>query len=357
MKASEASSESASPDHNHTWSSLPKHDDSRFDADDDLHAEGESEDDDLFSASPRRTAVQDPSSIYAGLTNVNLPIARSRPSTGNAESAREGEESEDLLSLPSSLSISSGQSSRRNHSPRRRLLEAQGHSHLPRIQSASSLTAAALRQNEAENKRSATPLDHREVILTSGSEDEGESEGGEAIKAYERALLATPDAISVGIKPLRRKNRSALQETHPMPQASVGSQSATSAKRRHRQAGSSSKGSKRSNTSQAAASYVGRLPDETPRQRKSRREGRERQREQRVEESHATQRRVSFSAKSPSTLKGFSRFARIVFSHDEDILDLMSQPSSIFGFVYVFEEMIGTTLKLRFADKRGLRNT
>ena len=210
---SSAFERAADDTHRFKWASLPKHEDSYFFSDDEEVQHGDG------------TQLQQ--SIY-----VDVP--------GEGSTSQKNEDGDtDMLSIPSSLSVSDRSTSSNAVSPR----ISQRSKSSPRVpmrhERSGTLTQAALE----ENSRLEEALAAQEAALTSSSE------GEDADDPDETQLARAPDALSAGIKPSRR--RQALGAIKPPSQAalSVTSSQRSGIKRRHKQAGMSDKGSKRSHTS------------------------------------------------------------------------------------------------------------
>jgi hypothetical protein len=275
------SSRSQTADGTHfRWASLPKHTDSYFF--DDSDEEGP----------PATSDEQLQHSIYAEVAGEG----------GKASQSQKIEDGDtDMLSIPSSLSFSERSTSsdaasprvaERKHSPRA----------LVRHRNASTLTEAALE----ENTRLQEALAAREAALTSGSEDEDANDPDETL------LARAPDALSAGIRQSRR--RVPLGAVKPPSQLalSVTSSQRSGIKRRHKQAGQSDKGSKRSHTSRSAP-----IAEQTRREKGKSSASRERER-------------------LPQTLNNtrfsLGQVARQMFAVDEVVLEMMAQPGSVFRY-------------------------
>ena len=282
-----------------TWSSLPKHDSSIF-FDDDESNENNASERDWQHGLP----VQSPSASGSGAIRLSA----------------EGEET-DMLSLPSSLSMSDRSSFRSGP------LSAQPSPKLGEVPAGPSLLSDGL----TEAALSQIAKDGR----TGGEADEDKALTPEMVRendmdAYEYVLSHTPDAISAGIRPVRREPLQALQSHSasqrsdnaldkyvPLPDKenlSVRSSRRSSAtKRRHRAAGISDKGSKRSNTSGSRAD-AGKAARSTFKSKGK---------APAPESENYTR-----SARKPVFSLG--QAARNILQIDDEMMEMLAQPGSVF---------------------------
>lgn len=235
-------------------------------------------------------------------------------------------EDTDMLSLPSSLSVSDRSTSDALPSPRfdypdtAFALTTDADSEAPQhhaIEGSSiTLTEAALsRIATGETAHAKEP----EATLTSGSEDEAED-------AEEAALSRAPDAISAGIRPSRRRALQSIRAPSQLSSALSGSRLSqkSATKRRHRQSGISDKGSKRSNTS--ASLLTVQEIQQTPTLPRSSRD--------RSSDQHPTQTQRQTASPTRGRAARFTQAAkqaaREMFSVDEEVMNMMAQPGSVF---------------------------
>lgn len=306
---------------NSRWSAVPKprRDGSSFFDDEDeeealfsdklLH---DRRHDGLFSHGGGNTPV--PQFIYP-----QVPAHRS-PSTSRHR--REDGEDTDMLSLPSSLSVSDRSASDDLPSPRFDYVDSAFTLPADDSQEAGNsnitLTEAALSRIGTGH---IPAQDQAEIALTSGSEDEAED-------ADEKLLSRAPDAISAGIRPNRRRAlqsiRSPSQLSSALSGGKVSSSQRSATKRRHRQSGISDKGSKRSNTSAnllKAQGAVPSLPSSKGKERKS------------VDSPAQPDRHVSPSrGRAARFTQAARQAARDIFSVDEEVMNMMAQPGSVFRY-------------------------
>ena len=271
------------------WASLPKHTDSYFFDDSDEEAP------------PATSNEQLQQSIYAEIAGEGSKASQSHK-------IEDGDT--DMLSIPSSLSFSERSTSsdaasprvaQRKHSPRA----------LVRHRNASTLTEAALE----ENTRLQEALAAREAALTSGSEEEDANDPDETL------LARAPDALSAGIRQARRRVPFGAVRPPSQIALSVTSSQRSGIKRRHKQAGQSDKGSKRSHTSRSAP-----IAEQTRRDRDKSSASRERE-------------RLPHAVNSANFSLG--QVARQMFAVDEEVLEMMAQPGSVFR--YAIEGLEGST--------------
>lgn len=329
--------ESSNTNHSR-WSAvpIPRRDTSSFFDDED------EDDDELFSddklinrndhhhSSGERSAFLDENSqsIYR-----DLPFIQQRRRQPQLQDGTAAAEETDMLSLPSSLSVSDRSTSDDLPSPRFDYLdsafsltgdaggafnadeeeEIAGNSNI-------TLTEAAL----SRIARADTPTSPKELeaALTSGSEDEAGNDEDEA------ALSRAPDAISAGIRPSRRK---ALQSIRAPSQLSdaisggrVSSSQKSATKRRHRQSGISDKGSKRSNTSASLLNVQDSRPPVPSARSRDRSTG---------EAQGVTHKGRHADSPARGRTARFAQAAREIFSVDEEVMNMMAQPGSVFRSV------------------------
>lgn len=189
------------------------------------------------------------------------------------------------------------------------------------------LTAAALEENSRLEEAQALALYTNAVqdaVLTSGSEGEEDPEAQE-MDADERLLSRAPDALSAGIRPKRKKMPLGAVKAPSHPSASraplsvTSSQRSSGLKRRHRQAGMSDKGSKRSHTSANGDMQV----------RQDRNSRRLRSAQPIVGGTDAGG-SISKGPRKGSFGLSLGQAARQIFAVDEEVLDMMAQPGSVF---------------------------
>lgn len=325
----------AAEDNDNVWSSVPYHDSSHFFDDgpaDDPDEQGSGYPGPLFD-DHRHHLARHPirrndgeqhmaASIYASVPNVRLRglnTDRLEPSTASGSGrlrSSEEEEDTDMLSLPSSLSVSDRTTSNSTRSSPRFALHHSGsqlHSEELFADENTALTRAALSRID-EVSALAMRYDispPQETGLTSGSEDGGESD------ADERLLSRAPDAISAGIRSVRQRVPlqplpGAAASQSPLSGGRISAASrdnlsvTSSAKRRHRRAGTSEKGTKRSNQGKGSSTPV-------------------------VDGAVTSRRPTSRAAptRPPSTRYRFRDAMRKVFDLDAEMMDLMTQPGSI----------------------------
>lgn len=237
-------------------------------------------------------------------------------------SQNEGEDI-DMLSLPSSLSVSDRSSSRDLPSPE---FDYPGTSFEPSPRHDEDIGSSNITLTEAALSRISTAnafaTGEAETALTSGSEDEADDHD-------ETLLSRAPDAISAGIRPSRRRTLQSIRAPSQLSSAlsggKISSSQRSATKRRHRQSGISDKGSKRSNNSANLLNL------------------------QHLRTSNAAYRRKEdlddlqpVQADTLPPPKGraarFSRAARQaardIFSVDEEVMKMMAQPGSVFRCVF-----------------------
>lgn len=322
------SSESATiPDNNQSrWSAvpIPRRDTSSFFDDDD-----DDDEDALFSdklINDRLRHDEESGFLDENSQSIYPHAPQLRRVNQHSIKVQDGEDT-DMLSLPSSLSVSDRSTSDDHPSPRFDYPdsafnlkpetleeEAAGGSNI-------TLTEAAL--SRIGSGSSPTSPKEVEAGLTSGSEDEAGNE-------EEAALLRAPDAISAGIRPTRKKALQAIrtpsQPASAVSGGRVSSSQKSASKRRHRQSGISDKGSKRSNTS-ASLITVQELPISTAGNRLTP-----------LETVPASNERHAVSPTRGRTARftqAAKQVAREMFSVDEEVMNMMSQPGSAFRLVSV----------------------
>ena len=302
----ESASGSLSPTLFGAWSSLPRHDSSIFFDD--------TESENIGNHDQRQgSAIQSPSHMTVSAVN---------PHSTSRHVAEEGEET-DMLSLPSSLSVSDRSSSRSERGTSSESSPKLGQENPFKRLPSDSLTEAALSEI-ASKAKDADALG--EADLTSGSDEESDMDPDESI------LSRTPDAISAGIRPLQRRPLQNLP-MYSIPQKTQSSQgrvdmspekanlsSTTSSscrsngiKRRHRAAGVRDTGSKKSHTSSNGATEAHALrPDGKSK-------------------GKATSAKNTASGKDlGKAFYSLSEAARSLFRVDDDLMEIMAQPGSVF---------------------------
>lgn len=365
------------------WTSVPTHDSSYFFDDDPADLDGTALDeygqhdaddypDSLFTDQPRHGDDRHAQahsqrhldrehesygapSIYASLPNVRLSAiqvghrGRLRFPANAPNSARmtattatpTDDEDTDMLSLPSSLSVSERtHSNSTRSSPRFSGSYGEAHSRplpegsLEGIENTGLTHAALSRIDEASAIHGVFDLGQaaHEAGLTSGSEEDEDGDNTDTMEDPEERLLAkAPDAISAGIRPIR--NRPALQALPPTTTSqrtvSAGRVSesirdnlsvTSSAKRRHRRAGTNDRGIKRSNKGEygGPGRTVAEVESVSLASAKS------------GHPASAARRPVEQHARSSTRHRNRDAVSK-VFDLDNDILAMMSQPGSIMG--------------------------
>ena len=321
------------------WSTFPGHDASNFFEDDELVLADGSER--PVSNRPRTAGLCPPDSTLQQSIYLTMPGDEGLLHDLDDDTA-------DLLSLPSSLSMSergstaapasSSLASPRAQPPRRRASRVSMSPPRSRSQRTAyrdgHLTREALARAslEAERADTAEPTAESRIPLrqartharqedeagnTSGSEADGEQESQSAARtnADEEMLARTPDAMSAGIRAAPRVPFAPLghgHQTQPADHDKALSACSSQRKRRHRTAGLSDKGSKRSATS--SGKLAGGVPD-------SRSKG---------PSALASRHSAAPSPRANSAFSSFGRKAREIFALDQEVLELLAQPASVF---------------------------